>query len=157
MPAKDRFLLEMFRLLRSNCVVVTIVFVLSGCYARTTLTTAQPASALHVKTQPPIASTPASLKLRDTSFGGYEIKVERQGAEPFYGVLPLRLNGGQLAVDVLFFAPALFFNLRGAFPEYEIDMDKSEIRYRVKTSQPWVAYQPTAEEQARAKRFFHDQ
>lgn len=89
-----------------------------------------------------------------TSFGNYEFKAERPGLDPLFGTLPHRLNGTYMALDIHFFCPALFFNLREAFPYYEFDLQKRVVRYRKKESDPWVEYRPAADESARAQKFF---
>ena len=77
------------------------------------------------------------------------------GFDPLYGVLPLKFNGGYLALDILFFfAPAMFFNLREGYPYYEFDMDKRVVRYKKHPSDPWVNYQPSEAESQRAKGHF---
>lgn len=89
-----------------------------------------------------------------TSFGQYRFRAEQPGQEPMYGILPLKFNGGYLAADILFFAPALFYNLREVFPYYQIDPEKQEIRYRKKRSEPWTVYRPTPAEIQSAKIYF---
>lgn len=80
----------------------------------------------------------------------------REGYEPFYGILPLKFNGGYLALDILFFAPATFFNLRGAYPQYEIDVQSRVVRHRMPKSEEWMTCTPTPEEAKRAQRYFGD-
>lgn len=89
-----------------------------------------------------------------TSFGQYRFRAEQPGHEPMYGILPLKFNGGYLAADILFFAPALFFNLREVFPYYKIDPEKQEIRYRKSRSDQWSVYRPTPDEIQHAKIYF---
>jgi hypothetical protein len=69
-------------------------------------------------------------------------------------LLPLKFHGGYLALDILFFAPAAFFNLRGVFPYYEFDSEKHELKYRQKETDTWVTYHPSDDETARAKQYF---
>jgi hypothetical protein len=125
----------------------------AGCSATTSLTAAQGGTSLEIK-ETPQSNLPRSETLGATTFGNYEFRAESPGFEPLYGVLPLRLNGTYMALDILFFCPALFFNLREVFPYYELDLQKRAIRYKKKDSDPWVEYQPTAEESARAQKFF---
>lgn len=124
-----------------------------GCAATTTMTAVQGAASLDVKVAGP-STLPRTEKLDNTSFGNYEFKAESPGFEPLYGVLPLRLNGNYMALDILFFCPALFFNLREVFPFYEFDLEKRLVRYRRKASDPWVEFQPTSAESERAQRHF---
>ena len=76
------------------------------------------------------------------------------GFEPFTGILPLKFNGGYLALDILFFAPAMFFNLREVFPYYEFDLEKRVVKYRLKETEDWQVYVPTAAEAERGGKFF---
>ena len=73
-----------------------------------------------------------------------------------YGILPLHFNGGQLAVNILLFAPASLFNLREVYAQYEFDIEKNVVRYRRVDSEPWREMVPTEAEIARAKKFFGD-
>jgi hypothetical protein len=125
----------------------------AGCTATTSLTAAQGGTSLEIK-ETSQSNLPRSETLGATTFGNYEFKAESPGFEPLYGVLPLRLNGTYMALDILFFCPALFFNLREVFPHYELDLEKRVIRYKKEDSDPWVEYQPTADESARALKFF---
>ena len=89
---------------------------------------------------------------RTTSFGQYRFKAEGDdGQQPMYGNIPLKFNGGYLALDILFFAPAMFFNLREVYPYYQFDIEKQEVRYRSRGSDNWSIYKPTPEEISEAK------
>lgn len=125
----------------------------AGCTATTSLTAVQGGTSLEMK-EAAQTTLPRSETLGVTTFGNYEFKAESAGFDPLYGVLPLRLNGSYMALDILFFCPALFFNLREAFPHYQFDLDKRVVRYRKKESDPWVEHQPTSAESARAQSFF---
>ncbi|MEO8223444.1 MAG: hypothetical protein ABI661_01460 [Gammaproteobacteria bacterium] len=48
----------------------------------------------------------------------------------------------------------MFFNLRGVFPEYEIDTVQPVIRYKAPNSEAWPSYKPTAAEAERARNYF---
>lgn len=98
---------------------------------------------------------PSTVTLKDTSFGNYEFKAVAPGSDPFYGILPLRFHGGRLAMDILFFAPATMFNLRGVFPFYDLDVEKGVIRYKMKGNDPWTEYRPTAPERERARQLYN--
>ncbi len=73
-----------------------------------------------------------------------------------YGLVPLKFNGGYLATDILFFAPAMFFNLREVFPYYQFDLESNEVRYKKKESDEWTIYKPKVEEVERAKTYFDE-
>lgn len=126
---------------------------LTACSSMTTISSSQPGTTLALKDR--TVSLPTSQKMKGTSFGNYEFKAVGDGADPFYGILPLRFKGGHLAVDIIFFAPAAFFNLREAFPFYEIDAKKGVIRYKNKVTDAWLEYQPKPEEAARAQNYFN--
>jgi hypothetical protein len=81
-------------------------------------------------------------------------KATDAGAEPLYGILPLRFKGKHLAADIILFAPAAFFNLREVFPFYEVDVSQGVIRYKNTQNEGWTEYKPKPEETARAKSFF---
>jgi hypothetical protein len=99
---------------------------------------------------------PARHSLKGTSFGNYEFKAEAPGHEPFYGLLPLNFKGSHLALDVLFFAPGAFFNLRGAFPYYQIDVANQVVRFKKKDTDEWTEIHPKSPEIERARAYFGD-
>lgn len=138
---------------RHFALILLAATALSGCSATTNFTSAQGGSTVTVKESTGTA-IPRTESFGNTTFGNYEFKVESPGYEPLYGVLPLDLNEGYLALDILFFCPALFFNIREVFPEYEFDLEQGLVRYRKKPTEPWVEYRPTAAEAARAKKLF---
>jgi hypothetical protein len=125
----------------------------SGCTATTNLTVAQAGSEVAVKKTTSTA-VPRSETLNTTSFGNYEFKATSPGLEPLSGILPLKFNGGYLAADILFFAPAMFFNLREPFAHYEFDLKQRVVRYRAKPQDAWMEYRPTPAETTRAEGFF---
>ena len=125
---------------------------LSACSSMTTINSTHQGTQLLVKDRH--LTLPAHESLRGTSFGNYEFKATENGSEPFYGILPLSFKGGHLAADILLFAPGAFFNLRAAFPFYEIDVEKGVIRYRKTEQEAWNEYHPKAEEVARARAYF---
>jgi hypothetical protein len=126
---------------------------LAGCAADTTFSAVDSTTSIRVRdaTHAPL---PASTRLKTTSFGNYQFEARQEGRPPFYGILPLKFNGGYLALDILFFAPGTFFNLREVFPQYEIDVEKQVLRYRKDAGDAWVEYAPTPQEAERARRFF---
>lgn len=126
---------------------------LAACTAATSISTPQSEVAVRLRDKS-YATLPANDKVPTTTFGNFEFKAEQPGQEAFYGVLPLKFNGGYLALDILFFAPAMFFNLRGAFPEYQMDLEKRVVRYRTGAAASWTEYKPTPAETERSKRYF---
>ena len=133
-----------------------LVILLSGCTATTTMSGAQGGTTVAVKKTESTA-VPRTETLTTTSFGNYEFKAETPGYEPFTGILPLKFNGGYLALDILFFAPAMFFNLREPYRYYEFDLENRIVRYRSKENKDWAVYAPTSAEAARGKAFFEAQ
>ncbi len=125
---------------------------LAACSSMTTISSPRPGTQFAVKEKR--VALPVSQNMRGTSFGNYEFKAVDDGFDPFYGILPLSFKGGHLAVDIILFAPAAFFNLRAAFPFYEIDVEKGVIRYKTTEQEAWNEYRPKPEEAARARSYF---
>ena len=107
--------------------IAVLVGLVAGCAATTTLNASQGGTTIAVKESNQTTS-PRTEKFGTTSFGNYEFLAESPGFEPFTGILPLKFNGGYLALDILFFAPAMFFNLREVYPYYEFDMQARVVK-----------------------------
>jgi len=135
-----------------TCVVV-LIGLLAGCAATTTLNASQGGTTIAVK-ESKQTTAPRTEEFGTTSFGNYEFLAESPGFEPFTGILPLKFNGGYLALDILFFAPAMFFNLREVYPYYEIDLQARVVKYKSKEDQEWQIYVPREAEVARGREFF---
>ncbi len=133
--------------------LIVSIAVLTGCSMATTISARPDVASVQLR-EKSYSALPATDRVKTTTFGNYEFKAENAGGEPFYGILPLKFNGGYLALDILFFAPATFYNLRGVFPEYEIDVAEQTIRYRSSASDSWVEYKPTPAEVERARLYF---
>ena len=133
--------------------MIAAVGLAAGCTATTHFSSTQPEAAIAVKESTSTA-LPRSDEFSTTSFGNYEFKAEAEGFSPFYGILPLKFNGGYLALDILFFAPAAFFNLREPFPFYEFDLEERVIRYKQKDPDAWIQYRPSPVEALRAQEYF---
>ncbi|MGA9420998.1 MAG: hypothetical protein WBW61_01480 [Rhodanobacteraceae bacterium] len=125
---------------------------LGACSTLSRISSPTRGTELHLKDR--VVTLPAAVKLKGTSFGNYEFKAVDPGHEPFYGILPLAFKGGHLAVDIIFFAPATLFNLRGAFPFYDIDVENGLIRYKESREDPWREYRPKTIEHDRARDYF---
>jgi hypothetical protein len=126
---------------------------LTGCSATSSLQSNQPNTELRIKSSAE-TSIPRTDSFAVTTFGNYEFEAKSQGHDPMYGVLPLKFNGGYLAIDILLFCPALFFNLREAFPYYQFDAGSGVVRYRKSETEEWTTYTPGPGEVARAKQYF---
>jgi hypothetical protein len=133
--------------------MLVLASLLSGCVATTTMTAAQDATSVAVK-KSGSTTVPRTETFSTTSFGNYEFIAESPGFEPLTGILPLKFNGGYLALDILFFAPAMFFNLREAFAFYEFDLEKRVVKYRKNEKDQWQVYVPTEAEAARGRAYF---
>ncbi|QUN05703.1 hypothetical protein KDN34_16225 [Shewanella yunxiaonensis] len=132
---------------------VGMAMLLGACSATTSLTAMQPDTTIYIKDAKG-QDAPRTETLPTTSFGHYAFKAIQPGQQPFYGVLPLKFNGGYLATDIILFAPAAFFNLREVFPYYQFDVAKQCLRYRKSEQDNWVEYVPTAAEKQRAETWF---
>ena len=141
--------------MKKTIAILTISLLIIGCSANTTIENSGEPISLKVNTdlnrelQDSVSST-----FNTTSFGQYKFKATKEGKEPFYGLLPLKFNGGYLVADILFFTPAMFFNLREVYPYYQFDMDAGVVRYKKNLHDEWLIYTPTPEEIEHAKLYF---
>ncbi len=136
-----------------NLLVIAGAVGLGACSTLSTISSAQPGTVVQI--QEKNLELPAKQNLKGTSFGNYEFKAVDANDPPFYGILPLKFKGGHLAADIILFAPAAFFNLRQAFPFYEIDVKDGMIRYKNKATDVWIDYRPKPEESAHAQNYFN--
>lgn len=137
----------------SSATIIGATVLVAACSSDTQFLARDPATRLRVEERH-FDALPASAEFSNRTFGESEFVAERPGATPFYGVLPLQFSTGKLVVDILLFAPGLFFNLREVYPQYEFDVGHSVIRYREDEKDAWKEYVPTAEEADRARAFF---
>ena len=137
--------------------VLILSFALVACSATTTISSPDSGVTLLINQEPSGAlDSGYSKTFPTTSFGNYRFKATTPEGDSMYGILPLKFNGGYLALDILFFAPAAFFNLREVFAYYEIDTEEGVIRYKKSPEDPWTTYRPTGPEAAGAKSYFGD-
>ena len=136
------------------CACAALSFVLAACSSMSSISSSRNGTRMMIKEKS--LQLPARESIRGTSFGNYEFEAREGDHEPFYGILPLKFKGGHLALDILLFAPATFFNLRAAFPFYEIDVENGVIRYRNKRDDVWTEYKPKPEEAARARDYYRE-
>jgi hypothetical protein len=132
----------------------TLLALLQGCANVTRLESTVPGTRLTMR-DVAASELPRNEKLGSRSTGQYEfMAVTPQGGE-FYGLLPLRVNGGTMAMSILFFAPALFIGgFRDVFPYYQIDPEGQVLRYKVKEQDEWRIYHPSTAESDRSKAYF---
>lgn len=132
-----------------------IVALLSACTATTSLRANDPGLAVAINDDAPLVlKNPINKTYKATSFGQYRFRATQEGAEPMYGLMPLKFNGGYLVADILFFAPAAFYNLREVYPFYEFDVAQGVVRYKKKEADQWMTYKPTKAEAERAQAYF---
>lgn len=128
---------------------------LSACTATTSLRSNDPDLSVRINDDAPLVlKNPVSKTYKATSFGQYRFRATQEGREPMYGLMPLKFNGGYLAADILFFAPAAFYNLREVYPFYEFDVEQGVVRYKKDEKDQWSVYKPTPAEAARAQAYF---
>ncbi|MCD9458118.1 hypothetical protein [Marinibactrum halimedae] len=136
-------------------ILLIFSFFLAGCTTTTTFETVQSDVSLRINEKASFdVSGNTSRTYATTSFGQFKFKAEKEGMEPMYGIMPLKFNGGYLTADILFFAPAMFYNLREVFPYYQFDVEKKEVRYKKRESDGWMIYKPKPEEVEHAKAYF---
>jgi hypothetical protein len=130
--------------------IAVLTIVLAGCSAMTTITAKQPDATVAIVKSPSTA-VPRTESFPTRSFGNYEFRAEAPGFDPFYGILPLKFNGGYLAADILFFTPAMFWNLREVYAFYEFDLEKKYVRYKSKTEEEWNTFLPLPADEQEGK------
>jgi len=132
-----------------------IAALLSACTATTSLRASDPTLAVKINDNAPLMlKKPISKTYKATSFGQYRFRATQEGMAPMYGLIPLKFNGGYLVADILFFAPAAFYNLREVYPFYEFDVAQGVVRYKKNENDQWISYKPTAAEAERAQAYF---
>lgn len=132
---------------------------MTGCSTTANFASVQNGTFVRVKNSAPtqnfpVTSTPRAERFSASTFGKYEFKAEHPTFEPMYGMLPRKFNGGYLALDILLFTPAMFFNLNEVYAYYEFDLEKRVIKYRRSPTDSWSIYEPTVEDMNRAKEHF---
>ncbi len=141
-------------MLRSPVSALALCSLLAACSTTTSISSTRADTRMLIKDT--ALTLPARRDLRGTSFGNYEFEARHDGGAALHGILPLKFKGGNLALDILFFAPAAFFNLRAAFPFYEVDIDNGIIRYKEKRGDAWIDYTPTLAEAERARDYYRE-
>lgn len=132
---------------------VGATWVLAACSAMTAITATQPKATVEIAGYA-ATDTPRTETVPTTSFGNYEFRAIAPGYDTFYGILPLKFNGGYLALDILFFAPAAFFNLREVYPHYEFDIEKKQVKYRLKPEEEWSVFVPLKADEDQGRQAF---
>lgn len=136
-------------------IILGAVLSLVGCSATTSLQSKNANVTLQMNhTSVSFAETPVQKTYKTTSLGQYKFRALKDGTAPMYGLVPLKFNNGYLVADLLFFTPAMLYNLREVFPFYEFDVAAGVVRYKKKADDQWTEYKPTPEEASRAQEFF---
>jgi hypothetical protein len=135
-------------------ICLLLAFSMLGCAAVTRFEAPAAGSTLEIVGRAGTA-LPRDEKLSSKSTGQHEFKATHPDGSVMYGILPLRVSGGKMAVSIMFFAPALLIGgFRDVFPFYEIDPVARVIRYRSSASEEWRVYTPTSAEMERAEQAF---
>lgn len=128
--------------------------VLVGCTATTHLSSVQPDVTIEIEDAEK-SGNPRTESFYVTSFGNYRFRVTDKNGREFFGILPLKFNGGYLALDILFFAPLAFFNLREVYPFYEFDVEKSIVKFKRDQSGAWFGLMmPSTAQASKAQAYF---
>ena len=139
----------------ARCIAVSAAFaVLSGCSTITQLEGTTPGTTLAIRG---IARTelPRSEDLSSKATGQYEFMATAPDGKKFYGLLPLNVSGGKMAMSIIFFAPALLIGgFRDVLPFYQVDVENQVLRFKRNAGDPWLQYQPRGVESDRAKAHF---
>lgn len=134
--------------------LVLLIVLLQACAAMTRFEPTQPGTTLLVRGTPQ-SELPRQQKLSSKATRQYEFKATSPSGTTMYGILPLRVNGGSMAMSILFFAPALFIGgFRDVFPYYRFDPDAGVLQYKVKGSEEWRSYDPSIAESERSRKYF---
>lgn len=134
--------------------VIAALAVLSGCSTLTQMEATTPGTTLEIHGSARI-ELPRSEDLKSKATGQYEFMATAPDGKKLYGLLPLNVNGGTMAMSILFFAPAMFIGgFRDVLPFYQVDVDNQVLNYKRKAGDPWSQYRPLEVESARAKAHF---
>jgi len=135
-------------------ILATAFVLVQGCAAVTRFEAATPGTTLMVRGGDRM-ELPRDMELGSKATGQHEFVATAPSGKSLYGILPLSVNGGKMAVSILFFAPALFIGgFRDVFPFYQMDPDAGLLRYKSGEREDWRLYQPTTAESNRAKLHF---
>ena len=137
---------------------VTLVMALQGCASTTHFESTKPGTVLTIKEVGAI-EMPKDVELKSKATGQHEFMAVSPSGQALYGILPLKVNGGHMALSIVFFAPALAIGgFRDAFPAYQVDADAGVLRVKVnRKDMEWREYRPSSAESARAKAYFDGQ
>jgi hypothetical protein len=150
---KDKSMRHLRSLVRLPVLALAFVLI-QGCASVTRFEAATPGTTLTIRGGERM-DLPREVRLDSKATGQHEFVATAPSGKVLYGILPLSVNGGKMAVSILFFAPALFIGgFRDVFPFYQMDPDAGLLRYKSDEREDWRLYQPTSAESNRAKLHF---
>jgi len=127
---------------------------LAACSTTTRLEGAQPGTTLKIVGYQD-TTLPRTEVIDSKATGQHLFMATGPDGKKMYGLLPLRVNGGTMAMSILFFAPALAIGgFRDTFAYYEVDVDKNVLRYKSKPQEAWRTYNPLDVEAERSRAAF---
>jgi hypothetical protein len=136
--------------------MVISIFFVQGCSTYSQFTSVPDQAKIKIGKTKILGTAPVAGQISRTTFGQYPLKIQKEGYDVLYGVLPLHVSGGMIALDALLFAPAAFFNVQGSFALYKFDLEKQLIYYKNKEAEDWKEYMISDLDKNRAKAFFGD-
>lgn len=114
--------------------------VLQGCTSKSTFTAVQEDVSIKIGKTDIEGELPITGDINRTTFGRYPMMISKEGYDPMYCNVPMVVSAGYIIADVLFFAPAAFFNSNGSLPFYLIDIKERTIKYKKDDSGEWIVY-----------------
>jgi hypothetical protein len=143
-----------WRSLARTSILALAIVLIQGCAAVTKFEAVSPGTTLTLAGRERM-ELPKEVQLGSKATGQHEFVATAPSGKVLYGILPLSVNGGKMAMSILFFAPALFIGgFRDVFPFYQLDPDAGFLRYKSEAREDWRLYQPTSAEISRAKQVF---
>ena len=135
-------------------ILVTLAFMITGCQTTANFSSSSEPVKVRILRTKVNGELPQTGAVPWTTFKRFPLKVEKEGCEPLYAQLPLRVSGGAIFCDIMFFAPAMFLNMQHAFKFYEFDVENKVIKFKRKQNQEWTIYHVPEDQQTRIKDFF---
>lgn len=129
---------------------------LQACSSTARFDAVQPGTRLTVGDLAPV-ELPHTYDLGAKATGQHEFRVETPDGKSMYGILPLKVNGGRMAVSILFFAPALAMGgFRDAYANYKFDVERGEVLFQTGEGRDWRVHRVSEQESIRARARFGD-
>jgi len=144
------------QLMRKFICLLVITVILQGCASKSHFSSPQDDVKITIGKTNINGNVPLTGNVGRTTFGTYPTKAVKEGYDPIYFNLPLKVSPGIILLDALFFAPAAFFNVQGSVPYYQIDFETGTVQYKTSKEASWQTYNPTEQQKLKAKSFFGD-